>query len=159
MPALTIKYVYEDVDRHGNARRYLRKRIAGGTKYSKIRLRADPTTDPAAFHAEYASALAKANTIAIGLPKAEAEVGLIYFVGFGGRIKIGFTTNLERRLSALQTSCPAPLTIQATIPGTRLEEKRLHKRFAHLKLSGEWFRLSKTIINYIASVGHAVRNC
>ena len=36
------RYYYEDRDRHGNLRRYFRKRIEGTPKYRKVRLREPP---------------------------------------------------------------------------------------------------------------------
>ena len=50
MATLRIKYVYEDMDRHGNMRRYLQR-----NRGPKIRLRAVPGTDE--FGMEYRAAL------------------------------------------------------------------------------------------------------
>jgi integrase len=48
------KYLYEDLDRHGNVRLYFRKRV--GAKYRKVRLRETPGTPQ--FLDEFAAALA-----------------------------------------------------------------------------------------------------
>jgi integrase len=56
MAELDKRYYYEDRDRHGNLRRYFRKRIAGSAKYRKVRLREKPGTS--AFFREFAAALA-----------------------------------------------------------------------------------------------------
>jgi len=48
------KYLYEDMDRHGNVRLYFRKRV--GSKYRKVRLREMPGTPQ--FLEEFGSALA-----------------------------------------------------------------------------------------------------
>jgi integrase len=50
------RYYYEDRDRHGNLRRYFRKRIKGAGKYRKVRLREAPGTSE--FLEEFAAALA-----------------------------------------------------------------------------------------------------
>lgn len=50
------RYYYEDRDRHGNLRRYFRKRIEGTSKYRKVRLREAPGS--AEFLEEFACALA-----------------------------------------------------------------------------------------------------
>ena len=50
MATLRIKYVYEDMDRHGNVRRYFQR-----NRGPKIRLRAVPGTDE--FGREYRAAL------------------------------------------------------------------------------------------------------
>jgi integrase len=49
------RYYYEDRDRHGNLRRYFRKRIEHTEKYRKVRLREPPGT--AEFHEEFAAAM------------------------------------------------------------------------------------------------------
>ncbi len=49
------KYLYEDLDRHGNVRLYFRQRIPGSQKYRKVRLREAPGT--AEFLEEFAAAL------------------------------------------------------------------------------------------------------
>lgn len=55
--------------------------------------------------------------------------------------KIGFTTvGALDRLAAMQTGCPAPLRLYATVPGTMEEERKLHTAFAPLHIHGEWFR-------------------
>jgi hypothetical protein len=103
MASFAVRYLYEDTDRHGKLRRYFRKR---GCR--KTRLRADPVTQPAEFQAEYAAALA-ANGTGFLPAKVARNTGTIYFIGFGERVKIGFTINLSDRLRTLQTSCPEPL--------------------------------------------------
>src|SRR5271169_2363074 len=50
------KYLFEDMDRHGNVRLYFRKRIEGTKKFRKVRLREMPGT--VEFHEEFAAALA-----------------------------------------------------------------------------------------------------
>lgn len=68
----------------------------------------------------------------------------VYFVEAVGidRIKIGWTTNLEARLTDLQCGCPVPLEHCFSIPGGSDEEHELHHRFRHARTSGEWFVLS-----------------
>jgi predicted DNA-binding transcriptional regulator AlpA len=66
---------------------------------------------------------------------------VVYFIGFGDYIKIGFTSKpLEFRLSAIQVGAPEPLQVFATVPGRMADERRFHKQFAHVRLNGEWFR-------------------
>jgi integrase len=54
--SIDSRYYVEDKDRHGNVRRYFRRRIPGGTKVRKVRLRQAPGTPE--FHEEFAAALA-----------------------------------------------------------------------------------------------------
>ncbi|WP_315747888.1 MULTISPECIES: tyrosine-type recombinase/integrase [unclassified Bradyrhizobium] len=56
MPPIDQRYYYEDRDRHGNLRRYFRKRIPTTGKFRKVRLREELGT--AAFHEEFAAAMA-----------------------------------------------------------------------------------------------------
>ncbi|MBR1250002.1 tyrosine-type recombinase/integrase [Bradyrhizobium sp. AUGA SZCCT0169] len=52
---IDLRYYYEDTDRHGNVRRYFRKRIAGSKKYLKVRIRAELGSE--GFHNQFAAAL------------------------------------------------------------------------------------------------------
>jgi hypothetical protein len=76
---------------------------------------------------------------------AKPRESVVYFVEALelDRVKIGWTTNLEERLHDLQTGCPAPVELCFTLPGGRPEEASLHRRFAHARVHGEWFRLSE----------------
>jgi predicted DNA-binding transcriptional regulator AlpA len=81
---------------------------------------------------------------------------LIYFVGFGSYVKIGYTTNpIEFRLAGIQTGTPEKLTVFATVKGTPGEEKALHRRFAIYRTNGEWFRNEGELADYIRSLGNA----
>ncbi|QPJ96943.1 GIY-YIG nuclease family protein [Streptomyces clavuligerus] len=65
----------------------------------------------------------------------------VYLIGApgGGLVKVGTTTQLARRLRALQLSSPVPLAILWSAPGGRSMEAALHLRFAQLRQHGEWF--------------------
>ena len=68
-------------------------------------------------------------------------------------VKIGFTQNgVKRRISEIQKTCPVKLKLLAEIPGGRITEREIHKRFAHLRQSGEWFRLTKEIADFISKL-------
>ncbi|SDC05576.1 Meiotically up-regulated gene 113 [Bradyrhizobium brasilense] len=64
----------------------------------------------------------------------------IYVVGFGPYIKIGYSTDLRRRIEDLECRLPEPLVIHATFPGSRKIEAALHGKYDGLRLRGEWFR-------------------
>lgn len=89
-----------------------------------------------------------------------ATESLVYFVERDGFVKIGTTTNLARRLRDLarggaimpQGMTIGPMTVLATMPGTRRNEAFLHQRFAHLRLEGEWFLLEDEIRDFIAGL-------
>src|ERR1700692_129058 len=63
---IDLRYYYEDPDRHGNVRRYFRKRIEGTKKYRKVRIRAEPGTEE--FHRQFAAALKGARTCSAATP-------------------------------------------------------------------------------------------
>lgn len=78
---------------------------------------------------------------------------VVYFVSDGDdRVKIGTTTSLRRRLSALRTASATPLTLLATTPGDRSGEAILHKRLAKDRLTGEWFEFSDTVLHMITNL-------
>jgi hypothetical protein len=74
--------------------------------------------------------------------------GYVYFISDGERVKIGRSVNIESRLNALQTSTAVPLKLLAAIPGGG-RERELHRRFAHLRIRGEWFRLGDDLRQFI----------
>lgn len=80
---------------------------------------------------------------------ATEKLGTIYFIRSGGYIKIGWTSNLKNRMRGYLPDT----TLLAVKPGTRRDENRIHKRFAHLTTHGrEWFPLAPQITEYIAQV-------
>jgi hypothetical protein len=76
--------------------------------------------------------------------------GYIYFIAClpMSACKIGFTSGPARkRLAAMQTGCPAPLKLYATVPGTIAEERLLHQAFRPLHIHGEWFRFEAKLLD------------
>jgi hypothetical protein len=66
------------------------------------------------------------------------------------RVKIGYTTDSEARLQALQSATADRLRIVRIFAGTGYPTERwLHKKFAHLRLSGEWFQFSPDMLHII----------
>lgn len=79
-------------------------------------------------------------------------MGFVYFLRSGpaGAIKIGFTgTTPMVRLAALQTGNPEPLQFLGAIHGSHADEQRLHERFRHLHVHGEWFRAEADLLAFI----------
>jgi hypothetical protein len=81
------------------------------------------------------------------------QAGLIYFMRAGRRVKIGFTTNLKRRLSVVQIGCPEPIELLGTMAGTRAIEKGIHRQFITHHQQGEWFTLASEIVDFITQNG------
>lgn len=65
----------------------------------------------------------------------------VYFAqaGDGGHVKIGYTGFPTERYQELQTDNSLRVTIIASFPGSKVEEKALHVRFNAHRIRGEWF--------------------
>lgn len=76
---------------------------------------------------------------------------MIYFVqcGKNGPIKIGCAANVEDRVAQIQTSCPYELKLLWKIDGGMNKEAEIHERWKHEKIRGEWFRPSRSLLNFI----------
>jgi hypothetical protein len=90
-------------------------------------------------------------------PKASgsAHEPKVYFARLGNRVKIGWTTNLKRRISSLSlpASCVALL-----IDGGPDREDTMHRRFASSRIEGsEWFRADPVLETFITQEAAAQR--
>lgn len=63
-------------------------------------------------------------------------------------VKIGFTKNINKRLSQLQVSSPVKLELLHLIEGNVTLEKELHQKFKDFRVSGEWFNYDSSILEY-----------
>lgn len=89
------------------------------------------------------------------LPKHKKQ-GKVYFIQSQGPskpIKIGWSQNVERRLSELQTSNAHKLVILGVLSGTMELEEQMHKKFAHLRLEAEWFQNDDQIHRFLQEKG------
>jgi hypothetical protein len=73
----------------------------------------------------------------------------VYFLGSLHLIKIGRATKLRARLRGIQLQSAAPVELLHAMPGGPLEERALHKRFADLRVHGEWFRAAPSLLAHI----------
>jgi hypothetical protein len=76
----------------------------------------------------------------------------VYFVQAkqGGPIKIGVSSDVPKRIRAIQTTSPAELLVLRVIPsGGRELERKLHESFAAHRLHGEWFEPAQELLDYI----------
>jgi len=76
---------------------------------------------------------------------------VIYFIQntLNQAVKIGTSGQPSRRLSALRTASPDPLAMLGVIPGNAPEEADLHRRFASWRITGEWFRGERELLDAI----------
>lgn len=73
----------------------------------------------------------------------------VYFIKSGDLIKIGYTGDIEERKRNLQVNNPTIVEVLKTIPGGYQEEQLLHKKFAHLNKTGEWFYATQELLDFI----------
>ena len=66
--------------------------------------------------------------------------GCVYFIAdSGGRFKIGFSSDFQSRLAALQAVNGGELELLGTIPGDIPLEREMQRRFRRWHIHGEWF--------------------
>lgn len=75
------------------------------------------------------------------------DLGIVYYIRFADRVKIGYTTNLRQRLHNLPHD-----EVLATEPGTLQDERARHVAFADLRVTGEWFRYEEPLVSHIAGL-------
>lgn len=76
------------------------------------------------------------------IPQAAEALGVIYFIRTRKAIKIGYATDLKKRLTQLQVGNSNPLKVMLTVPGTKEDEALLHHLLREHRIRGEWFKPS-----------------
>jgi hypothetical protein len=64
-------------------------------------------------------------------------------------VKIGFSHDVACRIKKLQHGNARPLTLLAMTRGDAEVEGAIHERFAHLRLTGEWFDMTDELVAFI----------
>lgn len=85
--------------------------------------------------------------------RTRQDAGFIYFIRCRDMVKIGFSVNTTNRLNRIQSFCPYPLTLIASIRGTMADEAALHDRFSSYREHSEWFRCEGDLAEYVATLG------
>lgn len=80
----------------------------------------------------------------------QPKSGWVYFVKFGDRIKVGYSTDPRKRLS----SVPHDERI-GCVPGTLEDEAAWHDLLRDFRITGEWFRAEPEVL---ATIRRVVRN-
>lgn len=76
----------------------------------------------------------------------------LYLIGpnSGGPIKVGYSSDCEKRLLQIRTNCHLPLkilhTIQLSSANAIKLEAVLHNKLSPYRLEGEWFMCSRSVI-------------
>lgn len=82
-----------------------------------------------------------------------ARTASVYFARRDdGAIKIGWTSDVPRRLTELRKDTGANVTLLAAFPGDKPDELRLHARFAKHRLDGEWFMPGEAIAAFLKAL-------
>lgn len=75
--------------------------------------------------------------------------GIVYFARRGQKVKIGTTTDPEKRVAELERMAGAPFDDVVLVTGGTELEGRLHEMFDHLRGVGEWFRIDNELADFI----------
>lgn len=67
---------------------------------------------------------------------------VVYAVAAGHMVKIGYTTDLTRRMKEIQSASPLRIDCLGTAPGGRPLEAALHRQFTGARRHGEWFEMT-----------------
>lgn len=68
-------------------------------------------------------------------------------------VKIGYTEGCPWvRMAEVGLGCPFPLELLGLERGGYAEERLQHRRFARLRVRGEWFRLQGALIDHIVNL-------
>ena len=94
----------------------------------------------------------------VGEPIAKGSA-FVYFVfnADSNAIKIGKARDLEKRIRSLQTVSPSRLKLLKATQVTdekeaSLLESSLHRKFAHLRITGEWFKAESELLDYLENL-------
>lgn len=81
--------------------------------------------------------------------EASAEIGWIYYVQVGDKIKVGYTKDLQKRIGQY----PPDSKLLASRPGTLKDERELHSMLTARRAAGrEWYFICDEMGQHIASV-------
>lgn len=107
------------------------------------------------FMAAYNAAMEKRHPVKA--PKTEPEPYQegphIYFLRGHGHVKVGTTRKPDKRITEIQVSSPVPLDVMLVVPGDVILERRIHRRFRHLRRHGEWFKAAPEFLSFVNELG------
>jgi len=88
--------------------------------------------------------------------QTQVQNPFVYYCAWADRpdaIKIGYTTNVLSRMKSFLTGSPSDLWMIAIQPVKSIDdEARLHGRFRHHKIRGEWFHAKEDLLTHILSL-------
>ena len=83
----------------------------------------------------------------------------VYFIQSADskQIKIGRSTNIKKRMKAMQIGSSAKLKLLGTIPGSSGTETIIHNKFRHLRQTGEWHLPGDDLVKFIKDANTAIQ--
>ena len=88
----------------------------------------------------------------------------VYFAKRHQFVKIGYATNVQSRLKSIAAGSgiitgmvAGPVKLIASIPGGKSKESKLHQRFRHIRIGGEWFLYNYEMQSFIAKLPEPVK--
>lgn len=72
--------------------------------------------------------------------------GYVYAVECGGRIKIGFSEDPQRRFNKIASDAPFPCELLGYWPGSVSDELAFHEQFKAVRVHGEWFAVTESLL-------------
>ena len=91
--------------------------------------------------------------------KKQPKKAYVYLLECGGRYKIGFSDNVERRISELdKRPFPIKLICKSNILNNAYdEEQKLHNKYSKFRIYSEWYEFNQVVLNeiikYISNLG------
>ena len=73
----------------------------------------------------------------------------VYLVTNGEQVKIGYSNDIKKRISNLQTANSKELKLLGVVPGNTGLEALFHTKYKSLRVRGEWFNLSSSEVEEI----------
>ena len=90
-----------------------------------------------------------------GRTAKKIENGTVYFIHMENNLKmfkIGYSTNLKKRVESLQIGNPYLLCVYTTIDNvSRKKETQLHHFFSKKHIRGEWFAITPDMIDFVCN--------
>lgn len=77
---------------------------------------------------------------------------------WSGPVKIGVSYDPERRIAKLHSTGYKHLRVRAAVVGSFPLERELHRRFAALRLHGEWFSPGAALVMLLEDLGDFYTN-
>jgi len=149
------RYIRQETTRHGKKVYYFRRENHG----PRIRLPDPDIVGRQAFNKAYDAACRGkpipfvANAMVKNLPTYSLTIGrpgFVYFMRMNDVVKIGFSSDVGKRLNSIQTACPGPADVIKVIPGSDQTERYFHAHFANYRQQGEWFRLEGALAAFLS---------